>query len=136
MNLDAIKSSISTSDREVEFCPGGIATGWFFKLRHESSPEVQRVMKRFNSKVRNVALKRKSSQYEQIMAEHEESLRVAHVASWRWADGDDAEQGRPEFTVQNLKDMMRDPDVGYHLKQFIDEEVASLEDFLETSASS
>lgn len=136
MNLNKIKEAVKTTDREVEFKPAGTPTGWFFTLRHESAPEVQEVMKRFNAKVRDLALKRKNSAYQNLVAQHEDSLRIAHVAGWRWADGEDEAAGRPPYSNKELQTILDDTQLGYHVKRFIDEEVGSLEDFLEKSENS
>jgi len=136
MNLNEIKQAVQTVDREVEFRPAGKATGWFFELRHESSAEVQEVMRKFQAKVRDLTLKRKTTAYQNLVAQHEDSLRIAHVATWRWEQGADEEAGRPPFSNRELKTLLHDPNLGYHLKSFIDEEVGSLEDFLSKSESS
>lgn len=136
MNLNEIKAAVQTVSREVEFKPAGTATGWFFELRHESAPEVQDVMRRFQAKVRDLTLKRKTSQYQAAVSQHEDALRIAHVAGWRWSKGEDEEAGRPAFSAKELKTLLNDEQLGYHLKSFIDEEVGSLDDFLERSQSS
>jgi hypothetical protein len=141
MNLKDIKKSVKTVNREVEFKPIGDPTGWFFELRHESSREVQEVMRRFQAKVRNLTLKRKTSQYEDLVAQNENSLRIAHVAGWRWAEGDDEKKGRPPFSNRELKNLLTDRSdedaetLGFLLKNFIDDEVGSLQDFLERSGN-
>jgi len=135
MNLNEIKTQVKTIDREVEFKPVGESTGWFFTLRHESATEVQDVMRRFQAKVRDLTLKRKTTAYQNLMAQHEDHLHVAHVASWRWEQGDN-EKGRPKFTKQELRTVLNDPDLGWHVKKFLDEEVGSLEDFLSRSENS
>jgi len=117
----------------VEFKPAGKPTGWFFELRHESAPEVQEVMRKFQAKVRDVTLKRKTSQYQSLVAAHEDTLRIAHVAGWRWEKGVDEEAGRPAFSARELKSLLNDDRISYHLKAFIDEEVGSLDDFLSKS---
>lgn len=130
MNINELKTALQTNDREVEFRPAGTATGWFFSLRHESAPEVQETMKRFHSKVRELTLKRKNNAYKDLVAQHEDHLRIAHVSSWRWEKGDSEDKGRPKFSRQQLKSLLNDEHLGYHLKQFIDEEVGSIDDFL------
>lgn len=135
MNLNEIKDAVQTVDREVEFKPAGTSTGWFFTLRHESSEEVQRVMRAFQAKVRDLTLKRKTSAYQNLVTAHEDSLRIAHVASWRWEKGDDPEAGRPAHSNRELKTVLNDPTLGYHVKAFIDEEIGSLDDFLSRSES-
>lgn len=135
MNLNDIKQQVQTVDREVEFRPTGTATGWYFTLRHESAPEVQECMRRFHSRVRELTLKRKTTAYKDLVAQHEDSLRIAHVAGWRWEKGEDEEAGRPPFSNRELKSLLNDTALGYHLKSFIDEEVGSLDDFLERSGS-
>jgi hypothetical protein len=69
------------------------------------------------------------------MKEHEDGLRVAHVVNWRWEDGPDEDDGRPEFTAKELRKLLQHKVVGFHLRKFIDEEVGSLEDFLSKSES-
>ena len=51
MNLNELRDAVQTVDREVEFRPVGKPTGMFFSLRHESSPQVQEVMRQFQAKV-------------------------------------------------------------------------------------
>ena len=136
MNLDSIKKTVQTKPIKVEFKPVGEPTGWFFILRHESCTEVQDVVNRFTAKVRNLALKRKTTQYEAAVAENEDSLRIAHVAGWEWKEGTDPAKGRPPFSNKELKDLLNNKDLGYHLKSFIDEEVGSLKDFLTKSETS
>lgn len=135
MNLKTIKEAVKTTTREVEFKAAGKATGWIWKLRHESSTEVQEVMRQFQTKVRDLALKRKNAQYQTIAAEHEVRLHVAHVVGWRWTQGDDVTQNRPPFSKKELKDMLEDEQFGWHIKNFLDEEVGSLEYFLERSGT-
>ena len=136
MNLNDIKEAVQTINREVEFRPVSQSTGWFFELRHESAPEVQEVMRRFQAKIRDLTLKRKTSQYQSLVAQHEDSLRIAHVAGWRWEQGVDEEDGRPAFSTRELKVLLNDDRISYHLKTFIDEEVGSLDDFLSRSEDS
>ena len=136
MNVNDIKATVQTETREIEFRPVGSPTGWFFELRHESSSEVQEVMRRFQSKVRDLTLKRKTTAYQNLVNQHEDHLRVAHVARWRWEEGVDEEDGRPEFSKKELRNLFHDERLGYHLKSFIDEEVGSLDDFLSKSESS
>ncbi len=136
MNLNDIKESVKTTSREVEFKPVGEPTGWFFDLRHESAPEVQQVMRRFQAKVRDLTLKRKTTAYQSLVVQHEDSLRIAHVAGWRWTEGIDEDDGRPDFSNRELKALLDDKRINYHLKHFIDEEVGSLDDFLQRSEDS
>ena len=136
MNLNEIKKAVTTIDREVEFKPVGDPTGWFFTLRHESSQEVQECMRRFQAKVRDLTLKRKTTAYQSAVAQHEDQLHVAHVAGWRWENGVDEKKGRPAFSKQELRVVLNDPDLGWHVKKFLDEEVGSVEDFLSRSESS
>jgi len=133
MNLNDIKNTVQTSTREVEFKPVGKPTGWRFELRHESSEEVQEVMRRFQTKVRDLTLKRKTTAYQNLVTAHEDELRMAHVAGWSWKGGDDAEAGRPPYSRKELRTLLNDELLSYHLKQFIDEEVGSLDDFLSRS---
>ena len=135
MNLNEIKAAVQTVNREVEFKPVGKPTGWFYELRHESAPEVQEVMRRFQAKVRDLTLKRKTTAYQNLVTQHEDSLRIAHVAGWRWDKGEDEKKGRPPFSKRELKTLLNDERLGYHLKAFIDEEIGSLDDFLERSES-
>jgi len=136
MNINEIKATVKTNTREVEFKPAGTPTGWIFDLRHESAQEVQEVMRVFQSKVRDATLKRKTTAYQNLVAQHEDGLRIAHVAGWKWEGGDDEENGRPAFTKKELGHLLQDDRISYHLKKFIDEEVGSLDDFLEKSESS
>lgn len=135
MGLNEIKDLVETKDREVEFRPAGPSkpTGWFFNLRHESHEEVQEVIRVFNSKVRELALKRKNAAYKALAEDHENRLRVAHVSGWRWAQGED--ENHPAFSKKELRALLNDKQLGYHIKTFIDEEVGSLEDFLSKSES-
>lgn len=136
MNLNEIEASLQTSTREVEFRPLGDPTGMYFELRHESAPEVQKFMASYQAKIREATLKRKTSASTQLMKEHEDGLRVAHVVTWRWEEGDDAEAGRPPFSPRELRKLLAHPTVGFHLRRFIDDEVGSLDDFLEKSENS
>lgn len=133
MNLNEIRDTVQTEAREVEFKPVGTPTGWIFELRHESAKAVQEVMRKFQAKVRDLTLKRKTTAYQNLVAEHEDQLRIAHVAGWTWENGTDEENGRPAFTPRELKTLLNDKRLGYHLKKFIDEEVGSLDDFLSKS---
>ncbi len=135
MNINDIKATVQTETREVEFRPVGSPTGWFFELRHESADQVQAVMRRFQAKVRDLTLKRKTTAYKNLVNEHEDELRVAHVAGWRWEQGVDEEDGRPDFNKRELTAMFHDKQLSYHIKNFIDEEVGSLDDFLSKSES-
>jgi hypothetical protein len=137
MNLKEIRAAVQTVNREVEFKPVGTPTGWHFELRHESSQEVQKVVRQFQAKVRDLTLKRKTSAYQDLVSAHENRLRIAHVAGWRWEKGDDEKKGRPPFSVKELKAVLEaDDELAYLLKNFIDEEVGSLDDFLEKSENS
>ena len=135
MNLNEIRDTVQTEARDVEFKPVGTPTGWFFKLRHESAAAVQEVMRRFQAKVRDLTLKRKTTAYQNLVATHEDDLRIAHVEDWSWELGVDEDNGRPAFTRKELKTLLNDKRLGYHLKKFIDEEVGSLDDFLSRSES-
>ena len=128
MDLSSIGAAVETTEREVEFKAAGKPTGWIFTLRHESAPEVQAVMRAFQAKVRELALKRKNAAYKNLVDEHENTLRAAHVAGWKWAQGESDK--RPAFSKKELMTVLDDRKLGYHVKAFIDEEVGSLEDFL------
>jgi hypothetical protein len=58
------------------------------------------------------------------------------VAGWRWEQGEDEEGGRPPYSRQELKSLLNDERLGFFVKAFIDEEVGSLDDFLERSENS
>ena len=133
MNLNDIKDSLDTGTREIEFKPVGEPTGMFFELRYESEPEVQEFMKRYNAKLRDLSLKRKTNAITNLVRDHEDGLRIVHVAGWRWADGVDEEAGRPEFSRKELRALLDDEKAGFHVRRFIDEEVGSLDDFLSKS---
>jgi len=138
MNLNEIESAFAVDTREVELMdPRGQPTGWVFILRHESATEVQEFLKDYRAKLQDLAIKRKTSAQKTLMAQHEDRLRIAHVAGWRWEQGEDAEAGRPPFSVRELKRLLAmNTGFGWHLRQFIDNEVGSLEDFLERSETS
>ena len=137
MNLNEIEKSFATEDREVELMnPRGEPTGWFFQLRHESAKEVSDFMREYRSKLQDVTIKRKTAAQKQLMAAHEDGLRIAHVAGWRWEKGDDDAAGRPKFTKRELKEVLIRVPFGWHVRDFIDREVGSLEDFLERQPSS
>lgn len=136
MNLNELRDAVQTVDREVEFRPTGKPTGMFFGLRHESSPQVQEVMRQFQAKVRDLTLKRKTTAYKNLVTQHEDRLRMAHVSTWRWEQGDSEDEGRPPYSGQELKSLLNDERLGFFVKSFIDEEVGSLDDFLERSESS
>ncbi len=136
MNLNEIKASLESHNREVEFKPLGDPTGMFIELRHESAPEVQKFMSQYQAKIRDLTLKRKTNASVHLMKEHEEGLHMVQVVGWRWEDGVDEENGRPEFSKKELRSLLRDGRVGFHLKKFIDEEVGSFEDFLSKSEGS
>lgn len=133
MNLNEIRSAVKTAPRAIEFKPAGTATGMIFELRHESAEEVQKVMRAFQAKVRDLTLKRKTTAYQNLVAEHEDVLRMAHVVGWTWDQGADEEAGRPAYSKKEMKGLLNDSDIGYHIKKFIDEEVGSLDDFLSKS---
>lgn len=135
MNLNEIKAAVRVEPREVEFKPAGKPTGWFFTLRHESSPEVETFMARYRAKLRDLSAKRKTTAVTNLISEQEDGLRIAHVAGWRWEKGDDAENGRPAFSRSGLKALLDDDLINYHVRKFIDEEVGSLDDFLEKPES-
>jgi len=137
MDLNEINESLAAINREVEFVPREQSTGWFFELRHDSAPEVREFNRVFQGKVRNLAFKNKTAQRDALVARHANGLRIAHVAGWRYEDG--VSEGRPEFSNRELKDVLDGGSgewLAFHLKNFIDDEVGTLEDFLERSESS
>ncbi len=136
MNLNDIKASLQTQTREVEFKPTGEPTGMVFELRHESAPEVQKFMSTYRAKIRDLAMKRKTTASTNLMKEHEDGLRIVQVAGWTWEGGDDPENGRPTFSKKELRLLLQDEIAGFHVRQFIDEEVGILDDFLEKSEDS
>lgn len=136
MNLNDIKDSLQTQTREVEFKPVGSPTGMFFELRHESAPEVQKFMSKYQAKIRDLTMKRKTTASTNLMKEHEDGLRIVHVVGWRWENDVDEEDGRPEFSKRELRTLLQDDVAGFHVRKFIDEEVGSLDDFLERSEDS
>lgn len=129
MDLNSIRASVATADREVEFVVNGKPTGWFFTLRHESSPEIQKLNRAYQSKVTQASVKGKKAEVQRLMDAHPENLRVAHVVTWRWADGES--DGRPAFSEKELRAALSDDVLGYHLRQFLDQETGALDDFLE-----
>jgi hypothetical protein len=133
MNLNDIKAASKTQPREVEYIFAGKKTGWFLTLLFDSSTEVQEFMSKYNSKVRELSLKRKTNAIKNLAGEHAGKLHMVQVAGWRWKDGDDDKNGRPKFTKAELRKALNHEDLGWHLGQFIDEEVGSLDDFLTKS---
>ena len=93
-------------------------------------------MRSYHAKVRDLTLKRKNTAYNNLAEEHADTLRVAHVVTWRWEAGVDADAGRPAFSKRELRNVLQHPVIGYHVKTFIDDEVGSVEDFFKTSANS
>lgn len=130
MNLNEIKQAVHTEPREVEFTFNGKGTGWFFTLLHASAPEVQEFNRTFQGKVRDANLKGKRNAVKALTEQHADGLREVHVKTWRWSEGDDPENGRPAFSKKELRGVLQDPQLGYHVREFIDMEVGSLEDFL------
>ena len=130
-------TGIKTNTREVEFTPNGQSTGFFLTLRYESSPEVQDAMKRYRAKVREATMKNKKQQIASITDRFEDDLRSAHVAGWRWTEGGATFNGeQPHYSPKVLHAMLSDQsELSYFLKQFIDQEVGSADDFLEKSGS-
>ena len=133
MNLNDIKAASKTQPREVEYIFAGKKTGWFLTLLHDSSEEVQAFMGRYNAKVRELSLKRKTNAISALAAQHADKLHMVQVSGWRWKDGDDDDAGRPTFSKTELRAALNHEDLGWHLGQFIDEEVGSLDDFLTRS---
>ncbi len=137
MNIDSIMKDFETENRNVElFNPQGEATGWVFILRHESAKEVEQFMRSYRTKLQDLTLKRKTSAQKQLMAAHEDGLRIAHVAGWSFKEGENNEEGRPAFSKHELKNVLNHEKWGWHIRDFIDREVGSLEDFLERSEGS
>jgi hypothetical protein len=136
-SINEIARDFETENREVELInPKGKPTGWFFVLRHESSEEVETFMAEYRSKLQDAALKRKTTAQKQLMRQHEDRLRLVQVAGWRWAEGEDAENGRPPFSRKELQIVFGQKGLGWHIRDFIDREVGSLEDFLAKSQES
>ena len=137
MNINDIMKDFETDTREVELVnPQGKPTGWFFILRHESAKEVEAFMRGYRTKLQDLTLKRKTTAQKQLMAAHEDDLRVAHVAGWHFKEGENDEEGRPAFSKKELRSVLAHPKWGWHIRDFIDREVGSLEDFLERSEAS
>lgn len=135
MDLNEIIALGETQNREVEFVIAGHHTGLFLELRHESDPEVQKVMSRFQAQIRNLTVKRKGSQqYDDLMERYQDDLRIAHVAGWRWEKGES--KNRPPFSKKELKELLDKPKFGFFLKEFIDDHVGETEDFLPKSDGS
>lgn len=135
--INEIMQEFETTTREAELMnPAGKPTGWWFELRHESSEEVESFLKDYRSKLQELTLKRKTTAQKQLMASHEDGLRIAHVAGWRFEKGENAEEGRPPFSKKELRAVLNHPKWGWHIRTFIDNEVGSLEDFLEKSDDS
>jgi hypothetical protein len=137
MNINEIMKDFEAENREVELVnPQGKPTGWFFELRHESSEVVETFMREYRSKLQDAAMKRKTTAQKQLMRQHEDGLRIAHVAGWRFEEGFDPEDGRPPFSNRELKTVLTHEKWGWHIRDFIDREVGSLEDFLAKSQES
>ncbi len=132
MNIKDYEKAVATVEREVELMtPTGKPTGWFWTLRHDSAKEVQEFMRVYRGKVQELALKRKASAQKKLLADHEDRLRIVQTAGWRWKEGDDDTKGRPKFSKKELREVLDNEKINYHIRQFIDDEVGSLEDFLE-----
>lgn len=131
MNFNEFKEMHKTAPREVEYLFDGHRTGLYLTLLHESAQPVQEFMKTYNAKVRDLTIKRKTNAINNLAAQHALALNAVQVSDWRWEEGET--EGRPAFSKQELKSMLKDPDVGFHLAAFIDQEVGSLSDFLSRS---
>lgn len=133
MTLNDIEELCRTENREVEFVFAGHHTGWILELRPESSDEVQECVRRFNARVRKSMIKRNTSEFDALSEKHADDLRIAHVAGWRYEKGEG--EGRPPFSKKELRSILNRKPFGWHLGQFIDREVGTIEDFLEESES-
>ena len=133
MNLNELKSSTPLPTREAEFIFRGDRTGLFLELRHASNKAVEKFNERYNAKIRDLTMRRKLNAINNYARDQADELRIAHVAGWRYKDGVDEENGRPEFSKSELRELLKNDVVGFDLRKFIDEEVANEEDFLPIS---
>ena len=137
MNIKEFAKECATVNREVEIMtPTGKKSGWFWTLRHESSSEVKEFMRVYRGQVQEAALKRKGSAQKKLMGDHDDRLRVVQVAGWRFADGYDEKAGRPKHSNKEVRAVLDNEEINFFVRTFIDDEVGSLEGFLETSQDS
>ena len=133
MSFDQIAKASKTTNREVEFTlPDGHKTGLFLTLRPSSSKEVQKVDRQYKHRLRDASFQRnKKTAINKVQDWYEDARLIAHVANWRWSEGSDPEVGRPEFSEQEVKEVLERADIGFLFREFIQDETDRYEDFLE-----
>lgn len=127
-------TDFTTNDREVEFVlPGGKKTGFFLTLRYESSDEVEAVNRKYRGKLFEESAKGRNGDRQRVIDQHLAERRYAHVAGWRWTEGGATfNKEQPEFSPKKLREMLDHPgQFSFFLKEFIDAETASANDFLD-----
>lgn len=136
MNLNEMKADAQSHlTRDAEFIYNGKETGLVLQLRHASAPEVQEAERKFNAKVQDAAFRQKKEARRRATQEWQDYGKpMSHVAGWTWKQGPDPEKGRPEFSRKELRETLATP-LGYHLRNFILEEVGEYDDFLGESES-
>ena len=128
-------TNIETTDREVEFeLPDGARTGLFLTLRFDSAEEVQKVDNRFRAKFMEAGRKGRFANRDRLTEQYTLERRIAHVAGWRWAEGEDTATfngEQPDFSPKQLREFLKfEGQFSYFLEQFIDQEVGDASDFL------
>lgn len=125
-------SKIIAGNNEVELTIPGIGgTGFFVTLRHDSSPEVQSFIKKYQNRVLEDT--RKGGKNKTANAEFFKLERpLAHIANWRWTNPQFNFGGdQPEFSRDKAIEMLKGEGAfSFYLRQLIDEELADDESFL------
>lgn len=128
-------SKIVAGNAEVELTiPGLGGVGFFVTLRHDSAPEVQSFVKKYQNRVMEDARKggkNKSANSEFYKLEKP----LAHIAGWRWAnDKFNFNGSQPAYSRESAIEMLKGEGAfSFYLRQLIDEETADDESFLAKS---
>lgn len=128
-------SKIVAGNNEVELSiPGFGGIGFFITLRHESAPEVQSFVKRYQQRVLEDT--RKGGKNKTANAEfYKLEKPLAHIAGWRWANPEFNFNGeQPQYSREKAVEMLKgDGAFSFYLRQLIDEETSDDESFLAKS---
>lgn len=133
MQIDLSKIVASTNEVEMTI-PGYDGIGFFVSLRHTSSPEVQKFIKRYQDRV--IEDSRKGNKNKAATNEwYKLESPLSRIAGWRWTKPEFNFNGsQPDFSREVAVEMLKGEGAfSFYLRQLIDEAIGDDESFLAKS---
>jgi hypothetical protein len=135
-------NALHTNTQEAEFIlPNGFRSGLFLTLRHDSSPEIQAVNRKYQDKMQDEGKKSRHPDLTKLRDWFVTERLATHIVSWRFSQDENGEQAtykgvQPPYTLELGREIFSSKSqLAVFLSNFVEEEVADTGRFLGMSAT-